>query len=70
MEESYNAKVVKLDAKLNAIGNATTTDNLINEIKSLHAQLQDRARQSRQLEDKVDEKNEEIRFLNEQIQVS
>ena len=56
-----------LDAKLAAIGEAKKSESLVAEIQSLHCQLKDKAIGMSQLEDKVDLKNEEIRFLNEQI---
>jgi len=69
MENDYKKKEEKLNANLNAIGNCKSTDEMVNQIKGLHAQLQDMAHQNRLLQDRVDEKNGEIQFLNEQLQV-
>ena len=51
----------KLNAKMDAIGNATSTDQLINQIKNAHVQLQDKAAELGKLEDRIGEKNSEIR---------
>ena len=67
MKQLYDGKSRNLDAKLAAIGEAKKSESLVAEIQSLHCQLKDKALGMSELEDKVDLKNEEIRFLNGQI---
>ena len=53
MKESYAAKIATLDAKLASFGDAKQAGALMNQISALNAQLQDRAHQINQLEEKV-----------------